>query len=92
LVDDVADSDLETWVERQVRRILRSSPEALAECKKRDRDLSGVDVRIEMEAAVTWLAGWLAKPGVRESIQQFADGFAPPWFGAGEEQHGTRND
>jgi len=92
LVDEVADSDVEACVERQVRRIFQSSPLAIAECKMHDRRLAGQSLRQEMEAAIARLAAWLGKPEVRQAVAEFSDGFAPAWSGAAKEQRGSGDD
>jgi methylglutaconyl-CoA hydratase len=87
LVDEVTDR-LDECVERQIRRLLRSSPEALAECKRRQCD----GLRQEMEQAIESLASWLVQPGVKQNVAEIADGFAPAWFGDQKEHNGTGGD
>lgn len=72
LVDEAADLRLGRCVERQVRRILRSSPGALAECKRHIKEGEQQRIRIELEVAIVRLSNWLSKPGAIEAIAAFA--------------------
>ena len=77
LVDQCAD-DAEAAVRTQLKRLLRSSPAALAACK---RYLAAVDpggaATLDPEEALVELA---RTPGTMEGLRAFAEGHAPPWF------------
>jgi methylglutaconyl-CoA hydratase/polyketide biosynthesis enoyl-CoA hydratase PksH len=81
LVDEVAEADPQRALDAQVRRLLRSSPQALAECK-RDLNARGGDLRRQVEDAVARSAAWLARPDVAEGISAFLGGERPAWFEA----------
>ena len=72
LVDETADMQLDRCVERQVRRILRSSAGAIAECKMHLRERDRQSIRIELEAATARLTHWLSRPEAMEAIAAFA--------------------
>ncbi|AGY58072.1 enoyl-CoA hydratase/isomerase family protein [Gloeobacter kilaueensis] len=79
LVDEVAQDDLDTACYRQIDRLLRSSPDALAATKRYLQKLRA-PAAAELALARTELAAWLADPEHLEGIRAFAEGFAPPWF------------
>jgi len=76
LIDEIDDADC-TALRRQLDRLHRSSPCALARTK---RMLNGADLSAQVEAALTELEEWMAQPGLREELQNFANGFSPSWF------------
>lgn len=80
LVDELVEGDMDRAVTQQLQRVLRSSPEGLAEIKRMVTSLSGVDLAEQLEGALARLLAWLDKPGASEGIQAFADGLAPAWF------------
>lgn len=86
LVDEIAEGEVGAAVNRQLKRILRSSPAALAESKRYFDALTGGDFTRQTEAALSQLRTWLRQPGVAEGARAFAEGGAPPWA----QKHVTR--
>jgi len=85
LVDEIAELGVDHAVERQVRRIVRSSPEALVEYKRQ----FGCDC-YESEQSVVRQAEWMRRPGMDRIIADFANGLAPEWFsGPGKVRSGS---
>jgi methylglutaconyl-CoA hydratase/polyketide biosynthesis enoyl-CoA hydratase PksH len=80
LVDELAEEGVEAARHRQLKRILRSSPGALAESKRYFEQLTGRDRAWQMDAAAEQLTAWLSRPDVVEGVRAFAEGDAPPWF------------
>lgn len=81
LVDEVvAADDMETAVNRQLKRLLRASPHALAESKRYFARLESADLEQQSALALTQLDSWLEQAEVAEGIRAFAEGFAPAWF------------
>jgi enoyl-CoA hydratase/carnithine racemase len=80
LVDEVAVPDLHVAIEKQLRRILRSSPDALAAAKAYLGQLQKGERIRQTDAAIATLVSWLERPGATEGIRAFANGFSPPWF------------
>jgi enoyl-CoA hydratase/carnithine racemase len=79
IVDEVAD-DVRAALGRQLSRIGRSAPEAIAESKRCIDRMDGRNLEQQMEAACTIQFERLQRADVREGVQQFADGFSPRWF------------
>jgi methylglutaconyl-CoA hydratase len=85
LVDEIAETSLDDAVDRQVRRIARSSPEALAEYK---RQFACNDD--EAEETVVRQSEWMRRPGMDRMIADLANGLAPEWFsGPGKVRGGS---
>ncbi|HEV2149583.1 MAG TPA: enoyl-CoA hydratase-related protein, partial [Longimicrobiaceae bacterium] len=81
LVDEVAADGVEAALERQLGRVFRSSPAALAAQKRHLDALSGgAALEAQAAAAVDRLLEVLADPEALEGARAFADGFAPAWF------------
>lgn len=80
LVDELADGAVSAALDRQLKRILRSSPAALAESKRYFNALTGGDFARQTDAALSQLRAWLSQPGVAEGARAFAEGSVPPWF------------
>jgi len=83
LVDEVAVDGLDRAVRTQLRRLLRSSPRALAECKRRLQDPPLEELRAQAAAAVVHQLAWLKETEGRRGVEAFARGERPPWFQAG---------
>ena len=80
LVDEVAEQGLTQAVLRQLQRLFRASPAALAESKGYFERLHAETLTEQTTIAEDRLRSWLGRDDVTESLQQFADGFSPPWF------------
>jgi len=80
LVDELAEEGVAGALHRQLQRILRSSPDALAESKGYFDALTAHDFARQTEVARERLLGWLSRPEVVEGARMFAEGDAPPWF------------
>lgn len=79
LVDEVA-TDSRAALIRQLQRLLRASPEALAACKRYFTLLSG-DGKVQQDAGLAHLLEWVARPEVADGLRLFGEGLTPPWFG-----------
>lgn len=80
LVDELVEPTLEPALDRQMKRLLRSSPRAIGESKKYFDALASFDIDRHRETAVDRLSSWLDNDDVVDSVRQFASGLAPPWF------------
>jgi methylglutaconyl-CoA hydratase/polyketide biosynthesis enoyl-CoA hydratase PksH len=80
LVDEVAADGMAVALPRQLRRLLRSSPRAIAAAKRYFDQVAAAPLDAQPRIAMDHLVRWLEEPDVREGTRAFADGFAPPWF------------
>jgi len=83
LVDEVADATAETLahlLEKQLQRLFRSSPAALAESKRYFQQLEQGQLAQQTALARRHLAAWLAQPTVATGLQSFVEGFSPDWW------------
>ena len=80
LVDEVAHPSLKDALDRQLGRLLRSSPDALSEAKAFLGRIQGGERARQTEAAIAALVGWLERPEATDGIRAFANGFSPKWF------------
>lgn len=80
LVDEVAEGPIDVALDRQLQRLLRSSPPALAECKRYLDRLATADPAQWRPMADEQFLSWTRRPDVVASVRAFAEGFAPPWF------------
>jgi methylglutaconyl-CoA hydratase/polyketide biosynthesis enoyl-CoA hydratase PksH len=80
LVDEVATEDMARVLTRQVGRILRSSPRAIAATKRYLDEIGDDALQAHTRLAMTHLTRWVEEPEVRDGTRAFAEGFAPPWF------------
>jgi methylglutaconyl-CoA hydratase/polyketide biosynthesis enoyl-CoA hydratase PksH len=86
LVDEVVEGAMAAALKRQLQRLLRSSPAALAEIKRYTRELQerehaqGANLAQQCGFATAALRTWLARPGVLEGVREFAAGGTPPWW------------
>jgi len=80
LVDEVAASGLQAVLEKQIRRILRSSPLALAQSKRYFELLDPQDLNCNTAVALAQLEFWVKQPEVLDGLRAFAEGFSPSWF------------
>ncbi|MEM8637296.1 MAG: enoyl-CoA hydratase/isomerase family protein [Cyanobacteria bacterium P01_G01_bin.54] len=79
LVDEVS-SALPKTLRRQLKQLFRSSPAAIAQSKAYFERLNPADLDQQLAIAQETLLTWLAQPETVAGIQQFAEGFSPPWF------------
>lgn len=83
LVDEVADANegaLAHLLERQLQRLFRSSPAALAESKRYFQELEQGQLAQQTQLARRHLDTWLAQPAVATGLQSFVEGFSPEWW------------
>lgn len=80
LVDEVAEEGAPTALHRQLQRILRSSPDALAQTKQYVNMLASPNFEQQVRAGAAQLRAWVARPGVADGVRAFAEGDVPPWF------------
>lgn len=64
----------------QLQRILRSSPQALAETKRYLDGLASPGLAAQLDAGLARLLAWLGDDAVADGVRRFASGEAPPWF------------
>jgi enoyl-CoA hydratase/carnithine racemase len=80
LVDEVVSGEMEPVLKAQLRRLFRSSPQALAEIKRYFEHLHGQELNRQLQIAYDQFQSWVEQPGVIAGVRTFAEGFAPPWF------------
>lgn len=80
LVDEVAVDGMAYTLNKQLQRLFRSSPHALAESKRYFHRLQAEELNQQMEIALDQITSWLEQPDVVGGIRAFAEGFSPPWF------------
>lgn len=81
IVDEVYSSErMATELKNLMKRLLRSSPSALAEVKQFTRELIGKDLELVRSMGRKKLMELIAKGDALEAIQSFQEGSAPEWF------------
>ena len=80
LVDEIADEGVGRSLERQAKRILRSSPDAIGLYKTYLNDLCHADLEDQLNRARRLLDEWMSRPETVRQLRRFADGLAPSWF------------
>ena len=80
LVDEIAEDGMENTLHRQLQRLLRSSPSALAASKRYFNRFGSGDLQRQCEIALEESLAWVGRPEVIEGVRAFSDGFSPPWF------------
>ena len=80
IVDEVAEGTSRVALERQLVRIGRSSPDAIATAKRMIDDAEGGDLEHRLDTACMLQAARLQRPDVCEGVRTFAEGLSPPWF------------
>lgn len=80
LVDEVVTEEMSQVLNRQLQRLLRASPNAIAKSKQYFEQMSFVDLNQHTEIALSQLTLWLEQPEVLESFKNFVQGFSPSWF------------
>ena len=78
IVDEVAEPSLERALARQLKRLRRSSPQALARIKEYTDQLAPP---LQKELALETLSDWIERPETRSALVDFSQGLTPPWFG-----------
>jgi methylglutaconyl-CoA hydratase len=92
LADEVAKAaDLPASVSRQVGRLTRSSPDAIAQTKSYLDWLGDDPLQTSLERALGEISAWLRQPHVVEGARAFADGLAPAWFSRREASPACRS-
>ena len=80
LVDELAEEGTGAVLDRQLQRLFRSSPRALAETKKYFESLRGHNLGEQADKALGQLMSWLAMPQNVDDILSFSSGFPAAWF------------
>jgi enoyl-CoA hydratase/carnithine racemase len=80
LVDEVVTEEMFDALNRQLQRLFRASPHALAESKRYFEYLDFGNLHQQKQIAQNQIISWLGQPEVVEGLQIFAEGFSPPWF------------
>lgn len=88
LADELAGADLAGALRRQLQRLFRCSPAALAAYKQYLEQLQGDTLQRQIERARAQMAALLADPETQEGLRLFAEGLTPPWF---QKYRGTAN-
>ncbi len=79
LVDEYSEEQLDVVLMRQMKRIYRSSPKALADAKVYTQSI-GFHPRQVQESAVKYQEHWFADTRNMSGLQHFHDSNSPPWF------------
>ncbi len=80
IVDEVATEGMEVTLTRQLQRLFRSSPAAIAQSKQYFAQLNADTFQQQTDLALHQLVAWLNQPDILDDIQTFTEGFSPPWF------------
>jgi methylglutaconyl-CoA hydratase/polyketide biosynthesis enoyl-CoA hydratase PksH len=88
LVDELPEDGVDRAIHRQLQRLFRSSPRALAESKQSINAMTAVDLEAQATMAMERLLAWLSDPAVVAGARAFSEGEVPPWF----EKYGRRTD
>ncbi|MBH8561401.1 enoyl-CoA hydratase/isomerase family protein [Nostoc sp. CENA67] len=80
LVDEVVTEEISHSLNRQIQRLFRASPLAIAESKKYFEQLDSLALPQQKEIARERIKTWLQQPDIVEEIKNFAEGFSPAWF------------
>lgn len=88
LVDELAEDGVDRAVHRQLQRLFRSSPRALAESKRSFAALTAEGLSAQATMAMDRLLAWLSDPEVVAGVRAFSQGEVPPWF----KKYGRRRD
>ena len=80
LVDEIAEDEMENTLHRQLQRLLRSSPSALAASKRYFNRFGSGDLQRQTEIAIKESLAWVERLEVIEGVRTFCEGFSPPWF------------
>ncbi|MEW5814770.1 MAG: enoyl-CoA hydratase/isomerase family protein [Spirochaetota bacterium] len=81
LIDELyPEEELEKGVINLIKRLLKSSPDALAETKAFTEKIFGKDIEHMQESAREKLLELLQTPSVLRAISSFNQGMTPPWF------------
>jgi len=80
LVNELVTGDMRGALSRQLKRLLCSSPAAVAEMKRSVQRLDGGQLQRDIADALKQLDLWLDQENAIEGVRTFADGFSPSWF------------
>ena len=82
LVDEVVDeaADLEVALRRLAKRLLRSSPRAVARLKRLAAEMHGLDCVAGIAEGAARTAAHVAEPEILAAIRGLGAGELPPWF------------
>jgi len=80
LVDEVAEGPIDAWTARLVRRLLRASPDAIAEFKLSLAGAEATQFAERKALALEVSERWLTSEVVRNALRDFSSGLAPRWF------------
>jgi enoyl-CoA hydratase/carnithine racemase len=80
LVDEVAEGPIDAWTARLVRRLLRASPDAIAEFKLSLAGAEATQFAERKALALEVSERWLTSEVVRNALRDFSSGLAPHWF------------
>ncbi len=80
LVDEVAEHGLAKAGRIQVKRLLRSSPAALAESKRFFEETSFNDLEEALNEGVQRAVAWLDREDTKQGLQASLSGDLPPWW------------
>lgn len=80
LVDEVATAGMSLTLDRQLQRLFRSCPRAIAQSKLYLEQLEANDLREQTDIALNQIISWLEQPHIVEAVRTFTEGFSPPWF------------
>ena len=83
LIDEVVEGSMEDAERVHLKRLRRSAPDALAECKRYIDAMNGEDLNRQCDAALERFSSWMRRPEVRDGLRRFAEGHCPPWFEGG---------
>jgi enoyl-CoA hydratase/carnithine racemase len=79
LADEVVTGSMTEALDRQLKRLFRASPAALAECKAYFDTLGSADLDAQVDLAFDRLMRFLEAPEVVDGIRTFAAGGPSPW-------------
>ncbi len=80
LIDEIALPEMEEALNKQIQRLFRVSPRAVAETKKYINSFSDENLERQKSEAMSALISWLSTPESINGIKAFATGCAPVWF------------
>lgn len=81
LVDEIAEEDMDQTLNRQLKRIFKSSPEAIAACKVYFDELCHSELDCRLDKGREAMQAWVSRPETLVELRRFASGLTPSWFG-----------
>ncbi len=92
LVDEVcAAHTLDEVVKQRLRRLMRSSPQALESARQYFRSLEGETFQRQLGLSMAEAKRWLEQPDVLEGLEFITSGLAPSWFQSWQGQNNGRH-